>query len=152
VLEIHLLSPTTCHLNNVLPFPVAVKEEESTYSYIGFNKEFIISDSLRQHYGKMTANEITGCYQPNESLYVCKEEISIYTYITEMDCEATMLHPSTTKIQINCEYRFLKLRKTLWIPLHLNNQWLFVAPQTQTFAVLCQQETTTLKLRQGKIR
>jgi hypothetical protein len=130
VLEIPLFSPTTYHLYKLLPLPVAVHEEESKYSYIGFNKEFIISDSLRQHYGKMTANEITGCYQPNESLYVCKEEIPIYTYIPDMDCEATMLHPSNTKIPINCEFRFLKLRKTLWIPLHLNNQWLFVAPQT----------------------
>jgi hypothetical protein len=83
---------------------------------------------------------------------VCKEEIPIYTYVPELDCETTLLHPSTTSIPNNCEYRFLKLSKTFWIPLHLSNQWLFVTPQTETFTVLCPQETTTLRLQnEGKL-
>jgi hypothetical protein len=86
-----------------LPFPVTVKEWESMYSYIGFNKEFIISDPLRQHYGKMTSNEITACYQPNEFLYMCKEDIPIYTHIPEIDCEATMIHLKYQKI-VNIDF------------------------------------------------
>jgi hypothetical protein len=109
VLEIPLFSPTTYQLYKLLPFPVVVKKQEITYGYINFNKEFIFSDSLRQRFGKMTTNELTGCFQPNKLTYVCKEEIPIYTYIPEMDCEATLLHPSTTKIPDNCEYRFFKL-------------------------------------------
>jgi hypothetical protein len=117
------------------------------YSYIGFNKELIFCHPLRQRYGKMTTNELIGCFQPNEFTYVCREKIPIYTYVPDMDCEATLLHPSTSKIPENCEYRFLKLSKTFWIPLHKSNQWLFVTPQTETFTVLCPQKTTTLKLQ-----
>jgi hypothetical protein len=152
VLEIPLLSSTTYNLYKMLPFPVAVSKEESTYSYIGFNKELIFSDPLRQHYGKMTINELTGCFQPNEFNYVCKEDIPIYTYVPDLDCEATLLHPSTSKIPRKCEYNFFKLLKTFWIPLHRSNQWLFVTPQIETFTVLCPGETTTLKLEtEGKL-
>ena len=107
---------------------------------------------MRQHYGKMTANELTGCFQPSEFLHVCREEIPIYTYTPDVDCESTLLHPSTTKIPSICEYRFLKLSKTFWIPLYMSNQWLYVTPQTETFTVLFPQETTTLKLQgRGKL-
>jgi hypothetical protein len=152
VLEIPLLSPTEYHLYKVLPFPVKVNEKESMYSYVNFNKEIIFSDSMRQHYGKMTLNELTSCFQPNQLMYVCKEDVPIYTYVPEADCEATLLHPSTTKVPKVCEYRYFKLSTTMWIPLHLSNEWLFVAPQSETFTVLCAQETTTLKLQnKGKI-
>lgn len=152
ILKITLLSPTVYHLYKLLPFPVAVQEEEHTYSYIGFNKEFMFSDPLRQHYGKMTATELIRCFQPNEFVHICREEIPIYTYIPEVDCEATLLHPSTVKIPNNCEFRFFKLSKTFWIPLHLSNQSLFVTPQVETFTDLCPQETTTLTLRkEGKL-
>jgi hypothetical protein len=152
ILEIPLFSPTEYHLYKLLPFPAAVQQKESTYTYIDFNKEFVFTDPLRQHYGKMTVNELTVCFQPNALLHVCREEIPIYTYIPEMDCESTLLHPSTTKIPNNCEHRFLKLSKTFWIPLHLSNQWLFVTPQAETFTALCPQETTTLKLQnEGKL-
>jgi hypothetical protein len=56
VLEIPVFLPKTYKLYNMLSFPVAMKQNELTYGYTGFNKEFIFSDPLRQHYGKMTAN------------------------------------------------------------------------------------------------
>jgi hypothetical protein len=152
ILEIPLFSPTIYQLYKLLPFPVIVKQKEISCGYINFNKEFMFSDSLRQRFGKITTNELTGCFQPNEFTYVCREEISMYTYIPQMDCEATLLHPSTTKIPNNCEYRFFKLSKTVWIPLHLSNQWLFVNPQTETFTILCPQETTTVEVqKEGKL-
>jgi hypothetical protein len=107
VLEIPLLSPIEYQLYKLLPFPAQIRKEETTYGYINFNKEFIFSDAVRQHFGKMSTNELTGCFHPNEFLYVCREEIPIYTYVPEQDCESTLLHPSTTTIPKNCEYRFL---------------------------------------------
>jgi hypothetical protein len=152
VLEIPLFSSTEYHLYKMLPFPVSVDKRKSSYGYVSFNKEFIFSDALRQHYGKMTANELTGCFQPNQITYVCKEEIPIYTYVPEEDCEATLLHPSTLKVPDNCEYRFFKLSNTLWVPLHMSNQWLYIAPQSETFTALCPQKTTTLRLEnEGKL-
>jgi hypothetical protein len=82
-LEIPLFSPTEDHLYKVLPFPVEVQEKEAMYGYVNFNKELIFSDSLRQYYGKMTMNDLTSCFQPNQVMYVCKEEIPIYTYVPD---------------------------------------------------------------------
>jgi hypothetical protein len=73
--EISLFSATEYHWYKVLPFPVKVNKKKATYGYINFNKEFIFSDSVKQHYGKMTINELTGCFQPNE-MYVC-----MYMYV-----------------------------------------------------------------------
>jgi hypothetical protein len=151
-MEIPLFSPTVYELYKIVPFPVIIRKEESTYGYIGFNKDVIFSDPLRQHYGKMTANELTKCFQPYELVYVCKEDIPILTYVPEADCEATLLHPSTTDIPDNCEYRFFRLSQTFWIPLHDSNLWLFVTPQPETLTVLCPQGTTTVKLQdKGKL-
>jgi hypothetical protein len=108
VLEIPLFSPTEYNLYTLLPFPVKVrKKEEVTYGYVNLNKEFIFSDTLRQHYGKMTSNELSGCFRPNEVTFVRKEEIPMYTYVPEVHCEATLLHPSTTRVPDSCEYIFL---------------------------------------------
>jgi hypothetical protein len=76
-------------LYKMLPFPVIAKQKELTYIYIGFNKVLFFCDPLRQRYEKMTTNELTGCFQPNEFTYVCREEIPIYTFVPDMDCEAT---------------------------------------------------------------
>jgi hypothetical protein len=152
VLEIPLFFPTEYHLYKVLPFPVEVNEKESMYSYVKFNKKIIFSGSMRQHYSKMAMNELTSCFQPNHLMYVCKEDVPIYTYVPVVDCEATLLHPSTTKVPKVCEYRYLKLSTTMWIPLNMSKEWLFVTPHAETFTVLCAQETTTLKLQnKGKI-
>ncbi|KAJ4440581.1 hypothetical protein ANN_08726 [Periplaneta americana] len=53
-------------------------------------EEFIFSDSIHQHYGKLTSNELQLCFQPNELHFVCKEEIPLYTYVQGMDCEASL--------------------------------------------------------------
>jgi hypothetical protein len=136
----------------VLPFPVKVKGQESTYSYIESTKEYIFSDSLHQHFGKMTSNELSGCFELNEFKHVCREEIPIYTYVPNIDCEATLLHPSTMKLPDNCEYRIFKLSKTFWIPLYMSNQWLFVTPEIETFTILCPQGTSTVKLqKEGRL-
>jgi hypothetical protein len=113
MLEIPLFSLTEYHFYKLLPFPVKLQQKELTYSYIGITKEFILSDPLRQHYGKLTTNELTGCFEPSEFMHVCKEEEEIpnYTCVPKMDCEATLLHPSITKMPSNCEYRFFKLSK-----------------------------------------
>jgi hypothetical protein len=63
--EIPLFSPTVYQLYKLLPYSVCMKREEATCGYIDFNKERMFSDPLRQHFGKMSMNELTGCFQPN---------------------------------------------------------------------------------------
>ena len=150
VLEIPLLSPTIYHLYKILPFPV--KKDKNTYVFINSNKEYIFSDPVRQHYGKLSTNELTGCFHPDKLQYICQENIPIYTYIPEMDCEATLLHPSTVKMPTNCETRITSLEKTFWIPLYLSNEWLFVAPKQDKITVLCGEKSNqVIIVNEGKL-
>jgi hypothetical protein len=48
-----------------------------------------------------------------------------------------LIHPSSTKVPESCEVRVTKLVKTYWIPLHMSNQWLYVAPEPEKLSVLC---------------
>jgi hypothetical protein len=50
IFKIPLFSPTEYHGYKVLPLPVTFQQKDLTYSYIGFNKEFIFSVALRQHW------------------------------------------------------------------------------------------------------
>jgi hypothetical protein len=102
VLEIPLIFPTEYHLYKLIPFPVVVNKEEATYGYINLNKELISSDSLQRHYGKRNINELMKCFQPRQMVYLCKAEIPISTYVPEMDCEATLLQPSTVEVPKIC--------------------------------------------------
>ena len=81
ILEIPLLSPTHYHLYRNTPFPV---RRDNIYVFINSEEEYIFSDSLRQHFGKLTSNELTRCFQPNELLFICPEDIPIYAYIKQI--------------------------------------------------------------------
>jgi hypothetical protein len=150
ILDIPLFLSTQYKLYKVLPFPVKIDDQTSTYSYLESTKEFIFIDDLNQHFGKMTTSELTNCFELNFS-YVCKAEIPIYVYVPDMDCEATLLHTSTTKLPKSCEHRIFKLSTTFWIPLHMSNQWLFVTPEMESFTILCPYETTTITLQKEGI-
>jgi hypothetical protein len=94
----------------------------------------------------MTTNELSNCFQLNEIVYVCKEEIPIYTYVPEVDCESTLLHSSTTKVPETCEYKFFKLSNTFWIPLHIRN--------TSSWNIYCLMSTENYDLKlynEGKL-
>jgi hypothetical protein len=99
----------------------------------------------------MTTNELTDYFELNNLFYVCRAEIPIYVYIPDIDCEAALLHISTTKLPESCEHRIFKLSKTFWIPLHMSNRWLFITPEIETFTILCPHETTTVKLQKEGI-
>ena len=105
---------------------------------------------MRQKYGKLSYSELQACFMPNELSYVCKENVPIVTYIPNVDCESTLIHPSTMMIPSKvCEQRILTPEHTYWIPLHLSNEWLFTAPTAELFTVLCGTEKFQLTLRNG---
>jgi hypothetical protein len=92
---------------------------------------------MRHRYGKMNYQELQTCLTPNEFNYVCPETLPILTYIPN-DCEATVIHPSTTSFPSNvCVQGLLNLEHTYWIPLHLSNEWLYISQKDEVFTVLC---------------
>jgi hypothetical protein len=151
ILQIPLLQSTPYQLYKLQPFPI--QQQEKVFTYIKATKEFIFTNTIRQKYGKLSYSELQACFMPNELSYVCKENIPIVTYIPNMDCESTLIHPSTMQIPSKvCEQRVLTLENTYWIPLHLSNEWLFTAPSTELFTVLCGTEKFQLTLHnRGKL-
>jgi len=151
ILQIPSLQSTPYQLYKLQPFPV--KQQERVFAYIEATKEFIFTDTMRQKYGKLSYSELQACFMPNELSYVCKENVPNVTYIPNVDCESTLIHPSTIQIPSKvCEQRVLTLEHTYWIPLHLSNEWLFTAPSNELFTVLCGTEKFQLNLHdRGKL-
>jgi hypothetical protein len=150
VLDIPLLSSTPFYLYKILPFPTL--KRDSVFSFIYPSKDFIFMDSLKKQYGKLSANEVTKCFQPNPLQKVCKEDVPIMTYIPGNDCESTLLHPSSQNIPPTCEVRVMKITKAYWIPLSFSNQWLFVTPQPEKLSVICDDTTEQVEIKgKGKL-
>ena len=78
-------------------------------------------------------------------------------YISDVGCEMTLMHPSSSKLPQSCETRITKIKKTYWIPLHLSNQWLYVAPKSERLSTIYDdkvklsdiKERSKLKLQPG---
>lgn len=152
VIKIPLLNENRFELYKSIPFPVLMNVN-LTAAFISTQKEYIFSDSLRQHYGKIDSSDLAKCFQPNELNYVCAETIPINTYIADYDCEATLLHPNNMKIPNSCVTKILPLQHTLWIPLHMSNEWLYVAPREETFTTICKSERVQHKIKgRGKVQ
>jgi hypothetical protein len=146
VIQIPLIQPTAYHLYKIQPFPS--RQQDRVFVYIESTKDFMFVDAMRQCFGKMHYLDLQECTQPNEITYVCKETLPILTYNPNEDCESTLIHPSTTSLPKGlCEHRILNLDQTYWIPLHMNNEWLYTSPKEEIFTVLCGNEKFQLKLQ-----
>ena len=154
VLKVPLLIPEQFQLYEIIPFPAPANlfnKSSSKHLYIDSAKDFIISDAVHQRFAKMTRYQVERCFELNEMRYVCKEEFPILTYKNGDDCEATLLHPSTTEVPNSCTHRMIEIKDTLWIKL-LGNEWLHVSPREEVFTILCNKaESITLKGR-GRIQ
>jgi hypothetical protein len=144
VLDIPLLSSTIFYLHKVLPYPIP---RQDVFVFIYSLKEYIFVDSLKKQYGKISANELTRCFQPNALQSICKADIPIFSYLPNDDCEMTLIHPSSTQIPKSCDVRVTKLERTYWIPLHMCNQWLYVAPKPEKLSALCNENVRQIDLR-----
>lgn len=149
VLDIPLLSSVTFYLYKILPFPFP---RQDAFVFVYPLKEYIFVNSLRSQFGKMSTNELAGCFQPNALHKVCKADVPIFSYIPDVDCEMTLIHPTSNKIPESCEVRVVKLLKTYWIPLRMSNQWLYVTPEPEVLSVLCNENVKQVDiLKRGRL-
>lgn len=146
IVKIPLIHDTPYQLYKSIPFPM-VQDSNSTAVLISVNKEYIFVDTLRQKYGKLSDNELSKCMKPNLLNYICVEDVPINTYIDNSDCEASLIHPNIQIIPSVCEYRILPIKNLIWIKLHLSNDWLYVAPETQLFTTVCNSVTRSYRVQ-----
>jgi hypothetical protein len=137
VVKIPLILETKFTLYKVIPFPV-IMQSNATVKVLNVRKEYSFVDALNRQYGHISQYELEKCLQPNDFNYVCAEMTPIVTYVPNVDCVATLLHPNTQKIPDDCTFNYLPLRQIMWIPLQLSNTWLYVAPQMELFTTICQ--------------
>lgn len=137
VVKIPLILETRFILYKVIPFPVIMQSNVTT-KMLNVRKEYVFVDALNRQYGHTSQYELDNCLQPNKLNYVCAEIAPIVTYVPNVDCIATLLHPSTNELPSSCTFNYLPLQQIMWIPLHLSNAWLYVAPQLELFTTLCQ--------------
>ena len=138
IFQISLIQSTPYQLYKLQPFPM--EQQDSVFVYVEITKEFLFTDAMRHTYGKLSYPELQACFMPNDLNYVCKENLTIVTYVPNADCESTLIHPSTTFLRYKiCEQRMLTLDQTYWIPLYFSNKWLFTAPARGLFTILCEQ-------------
>ena len=149
ILHMPLLQSTPYQLYKFQPFPM--EQQGKVFAYFEITKNLFLQ-TLRHKYGKMSYPELQACLMPNELSYVCKENISIVTYVPNDGCESALIHPSTMSIPHKvCEQRMLTLEQTYWIPLHLSNEWLFTAPTRELFTVLSDREISVNFTKTWKI-
>lgn len=84
VLDIPLLSSTLFHLYKVLSYPIP---RHDVFVFVHPVKEYIFVDSLKRQFGKMSTNELTGCFQPNLLQKLCKANVPIFTYVPDTNCD-----------------------------------------------------------------
>ena len=60
--------------------------------------DYIFTDQLRQHFGKLTASELEQCQKPNYLRDICKVDIPMQTLQLNKDCEPNLLHPCITSL------------------------------------------------------
>jgi hypothetical protein len=137
VVKIPLILETKFTLYKVIPFPVIMQSNVTT-KVLNTRKEYVFVDTLNRQYGHISRYELEKCLQPNNLNYVCAEITPIVTYVPNVDCVATLLHPNTHEIPNSCTFNYLPLQQIMWIPLHLSNAWLYVAPQMELFTTVCQ--------------
>jgi hypothetical protein len=137
VVKIPLILETKFTLYKVIPFPV-IMQSNATVKVLNVRKEYSFVDALNRQYGHISQYELEKCLRPNNFNYVCAEMTPIVTYVPNVDCVATLLHPNTQKIPDDCTFNYLPLRQIMWIPLYLSNAWLYVAPQMELFTTVCQ--------------
>lgn len=137
VVKIPLILETKFLLHRIIPFPV-IMQSNFTTKVLNVKKEYLFVDMLNQRYGHISENELKKCFQPNKLNYVCTENTPIVTYVPDVDCVATLVHPNTQKVPNSCTFNYLPIQQIMWIPLHMSNSWLYVAPQMELFTTVCQ--------------
>jgi hypothetical protein len=73
-------------------------QSNTTTKVLNVRKEYSFVDTLNRQYGHISQYELEKCLHPNNIDYVCAEMTPIVTYVPNVDCVATLLHPNNQKI------------------------------------------------------
>jgi hypothetical protein len=141
--------PLTIHVKyniyHVLHLPIKIKYTDSKFILILPEREYLLMDVVKQYYARLRVDEFKECKVIDNYHYVCKQNHPVQVTRLQEECEAEMLQ-SVRAIPASCSQRILELNQTMWTQLN-GNEWLSVAPRTDTLTVLCpRQEPTDIEI------
>jgi hypothetical protein len=108
----------------VLPFPIKINNTK--YTFIQPEKEYILIDGMKQYYVKFRHEDISKCRRMSNKEIICEQGFPLLISHSASDCEILMLQPIRI-VPKTCAQRILELKETLWI-LVKDNSWIYLAP------------------------
>jgi hypothetical protein len=96
-------------------------------------------DMAKQYYVRLRADEIKECKLVSPYHRVCERNHPIQLVHVNEEYEVDMLQSIRT-IPSSCSQRIAEINQTIWTQLD-DNEWLYVAPRTDTLTVVFQPGT-----------
>ena len=118
----------------MLPLPIQVRNTESKFIFLLPEREYLLTDTAKQYFARLRAEELTNCKSISSQHRVCNQTQPLQLTHLNDECEAQMLQAVRT-IPSTCSQRIAELNQTIWT--QLDNEWLFVAPKPKVLTVLC---------------
>lgn len=98
---------------HVIPLPIWITCHTYKFLYIQPEKDYLIMDTTKQYYTKLSLNEFSNCKKLKFNCNVCKQFFPILSTYVHDEWEAKLLQYTRT-IPENCNKCVVHLEQTLW--------------------------------------
>ena len=133
-IRIPLLEEQTFNLVTVIFLPV---HGWIFHSIINTQQRLVLLDPMRLVFIPIATNDLINAKKLNDQM-ILKRYTPDYSTSFRDNCLTSIL---TKHEPENCETRYMQIQNTVWIQLHTGNQWLGIAPKTETLHILCSDKT-----------
>lgn len=149
-MSIPLVDPQDYDLIKITSFPHLISQ--NLYTFIVPTFDFIVLDTLKQHYIQFTTDDLENCFDlyttNHESLLTCMKLTPTIAIDADRDpCEITLL--TKEKSLNNCNQRVAKLSADTFIKLRKTNSWVYTIPESKVVQINCDGTETIDKTLRG---
>jgi hypothetical protein len=135
ILRIPLVHSVVYNLYKLIPFPTRVRNSEDTFVFISSEEDYLLMDTLKQMYAKLSDLQVSKCKTISPELRMCKQALPLKSTHLHQECEAKLLEPIIT-IPPDCNKKIITLNEAVWLPLS-RNKWTFDSPIKEKVTVMC---------------
>jgi hypothetical protein len=135
ILRIPLVHCVVYNLYKLIPFPTKVRNSEDTFVFISSEENYLLMDTLKQIYAKLSDLQVGKCKTISPELRMCKQVFPLKSKHLHQECEAKLLEPTIT-IPPDCNKKIITLNEVVWWPLS-HNKWIFASPEREKVTIMC---------------
>ncbi|XP_022814157.1 uncharacterized protein LOC111348028 [Spodoptera litura] len=133
ILRIPLITPDRFMAYKNIPLPTPHDDSHNTYALIQPSNSYIALSDDRLHYAML--DTLDKCKMINNNLSIC-ELNTIYSCITNPNCESKILTEVTLSLPTECDAKLLYGQIDIWQKLR-NNKWIYVQSNTNKLTIKC---------------